>query len=1284
MSPKLAVRGGIFLGALALLALVLGPAPAGAAPPAGEPVTVQLRWLHQFQFAGYYAAVEKGFYREAGLAVTLREGGPGLDPIAEVLSGRAQFGAASNELLLARLKGQPVKVLAVIFQQSPSIFLARRTLGVTGPQDMQDRRVMMLPGMGDAELLAMFLKEGVGLDKIHRLPTSFNIDDLLTGKTDVFNAYLTNEPYYMEQKGMPYTIIRPSTYGIHFYGDALFTSEAEVAEHPELVRAFRQATLQGWSYAMEHPEEIIEVILTKYPTKKTRDHLRYEALAMRELLEPEMIEMGHMNPGRWQHMADTFAELGMVPRNYDLTGFMYDPHPTVNLTPYLWAGGVTVGVLLLVGVAAVSLAGFNRRLKAEVSERTRAEERFAAMVANVPGVIFQMGLHLGGWQEYRYLSPGTEEFFGAPPARVLADKLRLPWHPEDRERVQEEFAKVLERGADLNLTGRVVLPDGGVKWVRIKASSGPVEDGVRLATGFILDVTSRKLAEMEYLATERKIKAMSQAVEDALIMLDSQGRVRFWNPAAERLFGYPAAEAMGLDFHAMAASDELREQAHRGLAGFARHGRGPVLGTTTQIEARDRQGRRFPVEVTLSSFQLDEEWYAVGTVRDISARKEAEAALQESERRLADIVDFLPDPTLVVDNEGRVLSWNRAMERLTGVKAEDMLGKGDYEYALPFYGERRPLLVDLVRGWNDEQAERYLEVRHEGEQLVAEAYHPHLGSGGMYVSGTASLLYDAQGQVMGAIETLRDITERKRAEALMVEKEVAEEAAAQAERARREAEAARQEAEAAQREVTAKLAEIERFNRLALGREERILELKRLVNDLAGQAGAPEPFADHAEDALPAPEEAAPEPEAGLPGELDQEPMAAILGGEDFQSLLRDFCEAAGIAAAIIDPRGQVLAAARWQRACTDFHRQNQLTCARCVESDVELASRLGQGASYTIYRCKNGLTDAASPIIINGRHLANTFVGQFFSQPPDLEFFRQQAREMGFDPEAYLEAISEVPVVAEDRLPAILGFLVGISQMVATAYTERRRALAAETAQARRTEETLRERAAALSLAEDADLARSEIELYKGRLELLVEERTLELQASEERSRLLLHSAGEGIFGVDAQGRLSFINPAALGVLGFTEEEMLGQPVHALIHHTLPDGSDYPLAACPMHATFTDGTTHHVDDEVLWKKNGRAVPVEYASTPIVKDNRVVGAVVTFRDISERKRVEEEMREYMRDLERFNRLTLGREERMIQLKEEINALMEDLGRGKKYKIVEASDLPEGGEAADHV
>ncbi|MBF0226770.1 MAG: cache domain-containing protein [Desulfobacterales bacterium] len=149
---------------------------------------------------------------------------------------------------------------------------------------------------------------------------------------------------------------------------------------------------------------------------------------------------------------------------------------------------------------------------------------------------------------------------------------------------------------------------------------------------------------------------------------------------------------------------------------------------------------------------------------EIKERNQAEDALMNSERRLMEIINFLPDPTMVIDEESKVIAWNRAMGNLTGVQASDMIGKGNHEYALPFYGERRPILIDLVRLPDDELEKKYVQIKREGYILWGETYVSFLRGGGVYLSATASALRDSKGKITGAVETIRDITDRKHME----------------------------------------------------------------------------------------------------------------------------------------------------------------------------------------------------------------------------------------------------------------------------------------------------------------------------------------------------------------------------------------------------------------------------------------------------------------------------------------------------------------------------------------
>ncbi|CAA6606397.1 Hybrid sensory kinase (modular protein) [Rhodospirillaceae bacterium LM-1] len=427
-----------------------------------------------------------------------------------------------------------------------------------------------------------------------------------------------------------------------------------------------------------------------------------------------------------------------------------------------------------------------------------------------------------------------------------------------------------------------------------------------------------------------------------------------------------------------------------------------------------------------------------------------------------------------------------------------------------------------------------------------------------------------------------------------------------------ESEASRLAAENAKFNLDEKLTEIERFNRLAIGREQRMVELKEEVNTLSSSLNKQVPYQTSKRDeSLEKKID-----EVDDVSRLDAKTVAArfkqIVEENDLNSLYEEFSASIGIDMAIIDLDGNILARSPWQKACTEFHRVSEVTCKRCIESDTELALKLQEGKPFSIYKCKNGLTDCASPIIVDDIHVANAFIGQFHTSPPDEAFFRRQAEEAGFDAEAYWYAVRQAPIVDQLRLPHILGFLTQIAQLIA--------AFAINSIRAEDSARSIEgERKAAMNLAEDAEKARESLAQYQKQLERLVDERTASFQASEERSRSILNSAGDGIFGTDNEGHVVFINPAALEMLGFSEEEVLGQRIHAIIHHHQANGDDYDIHSCPMWEAYTHGKSSVVEDEVLWRKDGSSFEVEYSAIPIYKDGAISGSVVTFKDITERK-----------------------------------------------------------------
>lgn len=332
-----------------------------------EQVTLQLRWLHQFQFAGYYMAKHKGYYRDAGLSVTILEANDAHPyPVEEVVSGRAQYGIGNSGLINERFSGKPVVVLASIFQTSPNVWILRKDSNITSLIDLAHKRLMMTKNIENAELMAIFMNEGMDINKLDIIDSTFNINDLIDRKVDAFNGYLSNEPYYLTQKGIEYVTIDPRKYGVDFYSDCLFTSEQELYEHPERVKAFREASLKGWAYAMEHPEEAIDVILSEYSQAKTREHLRFEAEAIHNLMEPELIEIGHMNASRWEYIAQTYHKLGFNSSKNVPKGFLYNPHKHEDLTWLYSLLAATSILLVLVG----SVTWYIYRLNCKIKEQS--------------------------------------------------------------------------------------------------------------------------------------------------------------------------------------------------------------------------------------------------------------------------------------------------------------------------------------------------------------------------------------------------------------------------------------------------------------------------------------------------------------------------------------------------------------------------------------------------------------------------------------------------------------------------------------------------------------------------------------------------------------------------------------------------------------------------------------------------------------------------------------------------------------------------------------------------
>lgn len=585
-----------------------------------EKVALQLKWKHQFQFAGYYAAQEKGYYREAGLEVDIREAGPDTDPVKEVLEGRAQFGVSNSALILARAEGKPVVALAVVFQHSPFILVAGRDSGIRTVHDLAGKRLMVEPHAD--EVFAYLRKEGISEKQLKILPHSFEHQDLIDGRADVMTAYSTDEPFFFARKKFPYLEFSPRAAGIDFYGDNLFTTADLIARAPERAKAFREASLRGWTYAMQHPEEIADLILARYGQRKSRAHLLYEAREMHGLLRPDLVEIGHMHPGRWRHIADTYAELGMLPRDFPLDGFLYEP-AQATVRRMTAATTASTGAAVILAALLIGFIGLTRKLRREIAGRRQIEaelresdRKFRTIADTVPVALLITRPEDG---RVIYANRAAAELGGVPLEELVGgDVTRFYPAPEVRRRFIDELRAT---GSVRNQVIEFRRGDGTPLLTQRSATLGTLNDEPVLFVA-IADLRERKRLEEALQARSAAIEAAAEGVA----ITDPGGTIEYVNPALCSITGYAAEELVGR--HTRIFGSGRHDSAFYGdLWNTIRAGR----VWRGEIVNRRKDGSLYTELMAIApvSNEKGETVHYVAIKHDISERKKLETELKE-------------------------------------------------------------------------------------------------------------------------------------------------------------------------------------------------------------------------------------------------------------------------------------------------------------------------------------------------------------------------------------------------------------------------------------------------------------------------------------------------------------------------------------------------------------------------------------------------------------------------------------------------------------------------------
>lgn len=445
-------------------------------------VKLKLKWKHQFQFAGYYAAQIKGYYKAAGLNVEIIEGSPTSAPIQYVLKDSAEYGISASDLIESRSNGNPIVLVAAIFQHSPFTIISQKDKNITRPQDLIGKTLMASNEQGYIQLIAMLQKNGIDISRVNIINHTWKNIDITNGYADAMTGYISVEPYQLSSKGVDINIIRPIKYGIDFYGDLLFTTEKEVKDHPDRVRAMRDATIKGWGYAMNHPEELSNYILTLPGVKDrgiTFEHLMYEAIAMQELVKSDIVEIGHINRNRLDNMISNYKEFGVISKNSDLSNFVFQEAPEekynnlLNVFYYLIA--LTALIVLLIFI-------WNRQLQGKIKKRTEELEKEVAirkeaeLIAKRSEERLELALQaaqLGIWDSnlqtgYVYRNAIWSEMLGYKANEIEPnyEGWRKLIHPEDYERIDNSI-KLHHEGKTVydNYEHRLITSKGEWKWI---------------------------------------------------------------------------------------------------------------------------------------------------------------------------------------------------------------------------------------------------------------------------------------------------------------------------------------------------------------------------------------------------------------------------------------------------------------------------------------------------------------------------------------------------------------------------------------------------------------------------------------------------------------------------------------------------------------------------------------------------------------------------------------------------------------------------------------------------
>lgn len=288
-----------------------------------QKVSVQLEWKHQFEFAGFYAAIEQGYYKDIGLEVELKEYKDNINISDDVINKKSTFGVSSSSLILDKLKNKPVVLMASYFKQNALVLISSEN--IKNVSDLKGKKIMALPYEIKHTSLGVMLKENNINDNDYTLVKhDFSLDKFINGEVDAMSIFVTNQPFLLDKKNINYNILSPAEYGVYSYDLELFTSEHTAIKSPKMVKNFIEATNKGWRYAFIHKNEIVDLIYKKYSKRKSKEALLYEAQQTQKLFKMHLFEVGAVVPELIELNTLVYKKLGLMNDRFDINSYVFN------------------------------------------------------------------------------------------------------------------------------------------------------------------------------------------------------------------------------------------------------------------------------------------------------------------------------------------------------------------------------------------------------------------------------------------------------------------------------------------------------------------------------------------------------------------------------------------------------------------------------------------------------------------------------------------------------------------------------------------------------------------------------------------------------------------------------------------------------------------------------------------------------------------------------------------------------------------------------------------------